>query len=142
MRIRRLWTALLIAARSGVEVNVMIPCKPDHPFVYWATYSYVGELILAGANCYTYNNGFLHAKGLAIDGEACCYGTANMDIRSFALNFEVNAVIYDEAVTQEMERIFREDLKLCKQITKDMYRGRSLWIRFKEQMCRLLSPVL
>ncbi len=135
-------TALLIAAASGIEVNVMIPCKPDHPFVYWATYSYVGELILAGANCYTYNNGFLHAKGLAIDGEACCYGTANMDIRSFALNFEVNAVIYDEAVTQEMERIFSEDLKLCRQITKDMYRGRSLWIRFKEQMCRLFSPVL
>lgn len=135
-------TALLMAAYSGVEVNVMIPCKPDHPFVYWATMSYVGELIMAGANCYTYNNGFLHAKGLSIDGEACCYGTANMDIRSFSLNFEVNAMIYDEGVAQEMERIFREDLKLSTQITKDMYRGRSLRLRFKEQVCRLLSPVL
>ena len=76
-------TALLLAAMSGVEVNLMIPCKPDHPFVYWATFSYVGELIMAGANCYTYNNGFLHSKGISIDGEACCYGTANMDIRSF-----------------------------------------------------------
>lgn len=135
-------TALLIAAYSGVEVNVMIPCKPDHPFVYWATMSYVGELVMAGANCYTYNNGFLHAKGLSIDGEACCYGTANMDIRSFALNFEVNAMIYDEKIAQQMEDIFREDLKLCTQITKDMYKGRSLWLRFKEQVCRLLSPVL
>lgn len=135
-------TALLIAIYSGVEVNVMIPCKPDHPFVYWATMSYVGELIMAGANCYTYDNGFLHAKGISIDGEACCYGTANMDIRSFALNFEVNAMIYDEKVAQEMEHIFREDLKLCTQITRDMYKGRSLWLRFKEQVCRLLSPVL
>ena len=48
----------------------MIPCKPDHPFVYWATYSYMGELVMAGANCYTYDNGFLHVKGVSIDGEA------------------------------------------------------------------------
>lgn len=135
-------TALLIAAKSGVEVNIMIPCKPDHPFVYWATMSYVGELVMAGANCYTYNNGFLHVKGVSVDGEACCYGTANMDIRSFALNFEVNAMIYDEKLAQQMEEIFREDLKLCTQITRDMYKGRSLWLRFKEQLCRLLSPVL
>lgn len=134
--------ALLIAAQSGVEVNVMIPCKPDHPFVYWATYSYIGELVMAGANCYTYDNGFLHAKGVCIDGEACCYGTANMDIRSFSLNFEVNAMIYDEKVTQEMERIFAEDLKLCTRISRDAYRSRSLWIRVKEQVSRLLSPVL
>lgn len=135
-------SALLIAANSGVEVNIMIPCKPDHPFVYWATMSYVGELVMAGANCYTYNNGFLHAKGVSIDGEACCYGTANMDIRSFSLNFEVNAMIYDEKIAGEMEAIFREDLKLCTRITKDMYKGRSLQLRFKEQVCRLLSPVL
>lgn len=135
-------TALLIAASSGVEVNVMIPCKPDHPFVYWATMSYVGELVMAGANCYTYNNGFLHAKGISIDGEACCYGTANMDIRSFSLNFEVNAMIYDEKIARQMEEIFREDLKVSTQITKDMYKGRSLKLRFKEQVCRLLSPVL
>lgn len=135
-------TALKMAALSGIEVNLMIPCKPDHPFVYWATYSYMGELVMAGANCYTYDNGFLHVKGVSIDGEACCFGTANMDIRSFSLNFEVNAMIYDEKVAREMERIFQEDLKLCTRITKDMYQGRSLWIRFKEQICRLLSPVL
>ena len=134
--------ALIIAVKSGIDVRIMVPCKPDHPFVYWATYSYMGELVMAGANCYTYDNGFLHVKGVSIDGEACCFGTANMDIRSFSLNFEVNAMIYDEKVAREMERIFQEDLKLCTRITKDMYQGRSLWIRFKEQICRLLSPVL
>ncbi len=135
-------SALLIAVRSGIEVNLMIPCKPDHPFVYWATYSYMGDLLYAGANCYTYDNGFLHSKGIIVDGEVFCYGTANMDIRSFALNFEVNAVVYSRKKALEMEQVFREDLKHCTQITRDMYAARSLKIRFKEQVCRLLSPLL
>ena len=133
---------LLLAIRSGVEVYLMIPCMQDHPFIYWATYSYVGELVRAGANCYTYDNGFLHAKGVCVDGKAFCYGTANMDIRSFALNFEVNAVVYDKALSEKMEAIFREDLKDCTHITKELYESRSLPIRIKEQFCRLLSPLL
>lgn len=134
--------ALIIAAHSGIEVNIMIPCKPDHPFVYWATYSYIGDMVHAGAKCYTYNNGFLHAKGVIVDEKVLCYGTANMDIRSFQLNFEVNAVIYDQKEAARMTEIFREDLKQCRQITKDFYNRRSLYIRIKEQFCRLLSPVL
>lgn len=134
--------SLLIACRCGIEVNIMIPCKPDHLFVYWATYSYVGDLVMAGAECYTYDNGFLHAKGMIIDGKVFCYGTANMDIRSFSLNFEVNAIVYDEAKAKEMERCFAEDLRFCSRITKDCYAGRSLKIRVKEQICRLVSPLL
>lgn len=133
---------LSIAAQSGVDVRLMIPCKPDHPFVYWATYSYVGDLLSAGAKCYTYENGFLHAKGVMTDGRVCSYGTANMDIRSFELNFEVNAVIYDEETTKELEDLFLEDLKLCKEITEEVYSSRSLLIRLKEQCSRLLSPLL
>lgn len=137
-----IFNALLIAIRSGIEVNVMIPSIPDHPFVYWATYSYIGDLVMAGANCYTYENGFLHSKGMVVDGKVLCYGTANMDIRSFALNFEVNATIYDKNKAVEMENIFREDLKFCKQITRDVYVVRPLLLRIKEQVCRLLSPLL
>lgn len=135
-------SALCIAVHSGVEVNVMIPCKPDHPFVYWATYSYVGELVLQGANCYMYMDGFLHAKGIVVDEMVLCYGTANMDIRSFSLNFEVNAILYDEGKAKEMTEYFHEDLKRSKQITKNMYLGRNLLVRFKEQVSRLLSPLL
>ena len=134
--------ALMIAVHSGVEVNIMIPCKPDHPFVYWATYSYIGDLVMAGANCYTYDNGFLHAKGIIVDGKVFCYGTANMDIRSFALNFEVNAIVYNEEKAKEMEARFLADLQVCTRITRNMYAGRKLIIRIKEQMCRLMSPVL
>lgn len=134
--------ALLMAARSGIEVNIMIPCKPDHPFVYWATYSYIGDMVMAGAKCYTYDNGFLHSKGLVVDDKVLCYGTANMDIRSFALNFEVNAVVYDERKAREMVDIFQEDLKHCTRITRDLYARRKLIIRVKEQVCRLMSPLL
>ncbi len=135
-------SALSIAVHSGVEVNIMIPCKPDHPFVYWATYSYVRELVLQGANCYMYMDGFLHAKGIVVDEMALCYGTANMDIRSFSLNFEVNAILYDEGKAREMTEYFHQDLKRSKQITKNMYLGRNLLVRFKEQVSRLLSPLL
>ncbi len=134
--------ALKIAAKSGIEVNIMIPCKPDHPFVYWATYSYAGEMVMAGANCYIYNNGFLHSKGMLVDGKVFCYGTANMDIRSFALNFEVNAVVYNRKKAKEMEDLFKEDLKVCTKVTRDLYAERNLLIRVKEQVCRLMSPLL
>lgn len=134
--------ALLIAAQSGIDVNIMIPCMPDHPFVYWATYSYVGDLVKAGARCYTYDNGFLHSKGMVVDEKVLCYGTANMDIRSFALNFEVNAVVYNSVKAKEMVDIFNEDLKVSTQMTKEIYAERKLIIRIKEQVCRLLSPLL
>lgn len=135
-------SALKIAAGSGLDVRLMIPCKPDHPFVYWATYSYVGELVAAGAKCYTYENGFLHAKGVMVDSRVSCYGTANMDIRSFELNFEVNATIYDEETTERLEEIFLDDLTRCREVTKEVYESRSFWVRVKEQGSRLLSPLL
>ncbi|WP_077609897.1 cardiolipin synthase [Clostridium sp. Marseille-P2415] len=135
-------STLQVAARSGVDVRLMIPCKPDHPFVYWASYSYVGDLLSAGAKCYTYENGFLHSKGVMTDGKVSSYGTANMDIRSFELNFEVNAVIYDEETTGRLEALFLEDLKVCKEITPELYEERSLLIRIKEQGSRLFSPLL
>ena len=134
--------ALELAVYSGIKVRIMIPSMPDHPFVYWATYSYLGDMVMAGANCYTYNNGFLHSKGMIVDDRVLCYGTANMDIRSFALNFEVNAVVYDEKKAWEMVEIFHRDLEVCRQITRDYYVARRLKIRIKEQICRLLSPLL
>ena len=134
--------AIKIAARSGVDVRLMIPCKPDHPFIYWASYSYIGELIAAGVKCYVYDNGFLHAKGMMVDGLVSCYGTANMDIRSFHLNFEVNATIYSREVTEKLEKAFLQDLEACTRITSMLYAKRSLWIRIKEQVSRMLSPLL
>lgn len=133
---------LVIAAKSGIDVRIMIPCKPDHPFVYWATYSYLGEMIEAGARCYTYDNGFLHAKCMCVDGLVSCMGTANMDIRSFSLNFEVNAVIYSARTTEKLMEAFENDITKSTLVTRKKYEQRNLLIRIKEQFCRLLSPVL
>ena len=135
-------TALKMALLAGRKVYLMIPCKPDHLFVYWATYSYVGELVELGANVYIYEKGFLHAKGIMIDEKAYCYGTANMDIRSFALNYEVNAIVYGEKETRDMIGIFEQDILCCRKIDAEEYCARSMKIRIKEQICRLLSPLL
>ena len=134
--------SLKMAAWSGVDVRIMIPCMPDHMFVYWATYSYVGELLDAGVRIFIYNNGFMHAKTTAVDGEVASIGSANFDMRSFKLNFEANAIIYDAAETYKLEAIFENDMMYCKELTKASYRKRSIIIRFKESISRLLSDLL
>lgn len=134
--------ALRIAALSGVDVKIMIPNKPDHPFVYWATLSYVGDLLNAGAEVYIYQNGFLHAKTIVVDGKIASVGTANIDVRSFRLNFEVNAFLYDIPLAQRLLEAFEKDITQSTQMTKQLYAKRSLGIRFKESISRLLSPVL
>ena len=134
--------ALRIAALSGVDVRIMFPCKPDHPFVYWASYSYVGELLSAGVKAYTYDNGFIHAKTITVDDKISSIGTANWDIRSFRLNFETNAVIYDEGFAKKQREIFLEDLRVCTLITDEIYRQRKLSVKVKEGISRLLSSVL
>ena len=135
-------SAVKMAALSGVEVKLMIPCKPDHICVFWATHSHLEEMLQAGVQCYCYQNGFLHAKGIMADGEISSYGTANMDTRSFVLNFEVNAVLYNEKITNQLEEIFLEDIQKCKEITLYDYEHRSIWMRIREQASRLLSPLM
>ncbi|MCR2805276.1 cardiolipin synthase [Paenibacillus soyae] len=137
-----LMTALRIAALSGVKVSIMLPSKPDHFFVYWATHSYLGELLASGVQVYLYENGFLHAKTLVVDGKAASVGTANLDIRSFKLNFEMNAFIYDTETSSRLEAIFREDIRLSRQLTMRDYAERPLFNRFRESISRLLSPIL
>ena len=134
--------SLKMAALSGVDVKIMIPCMPDHMFVYWATYSYVGELINSGVKIYIYDNGFLHAKTIVVDTEVASIGSANFDRRSFKLNFEANAFIYDGKEVKKIEAIFEQDMKLCHELTKELYEKRSIVIKFKEAISRLLSDLL
>ncbi|NLY45544.1 MAG: cardiolipin synthase [Tissierella sp.] len=134
--------ALRVAGLSGVDVRVMIPNKPDHPFVYWASLSYIGELLPAGVKFYTYEKGFLHSKVIVSDDFISSVGTANLDIRSFKLNFEVNAFIYDEGINIKLTERFFEDLNNCKEITDEVYYNRSNFVKLKESISRLLSPIL
>lgn len=134
--------ALRIAAGSGVQVRIMIPSKPDHLFVYWATLSYIGSLLEAGVRAYTYDRGFLHAKTCVVDGGAGTVGTANWDVRSFKLNFETNAFIYDRGVCDELRHAFQRDLEYCTELTTERYAAQGRVIRIKESISRLLTPVL
>lgn len=139
---RAMLESLKMAAQSGVDVKIMIPCMPDHPFVYWANYSYCGELIKSGARVFRYENGFLHAKALVVDGEVSTVGSANFDVRSFRLNFEANAFVYDKELANKMEKTFEDDMKLSTEVTLEDYESRGLWIKIKEAISVLLSDIL
>ncbi|MCI4327781.1 MAG: cardiolipin synthase [Thermoplasmata archaeon] len=135
-------TALRIAALSGVDVRIMVPTKPDLPFVHWASLSNVGELLDAGVRVFSYNEGFLHAKTITIDDAVTSVGSANWDLRSFKWNFETNAVIYDTAFGETYRKIFEADMARSTEITRTTYAQRSGSVRFKEAICRLFSGAL
>ncbi|MCI1857290.1 MAG: cardiolipin synthase [Sporolactobacillus sp.] len=137
-----LLNAISIASLCHVDVRIMIPNKPDHPFVYWATYSNIGDLLEAGARVYLYQNGFLHAKSMIVDERLATVGTSNLDFRSLGLNFEINAFIYHQATARQLADIFKRDIRLSRELTLEAYRRRSALIQFKESVSRLLSPIL
>lgn len=133
---------LRLALLSGVKVKILIPNKPDHPLVYWATYFYSADLVKMGAEVWTYENGFVHSKMMIIDGEYATVGSANFDYRSFQLDFEANIVIYDRENAQTLRRAFLRDLEVSKALTLELYETRSYGVRFKEGLARLISPML
>lgn len=135
--------SLKLAAASGVDVKIMIPGKGDHPFVYWANLVYAGDLIKEGIRVFHYDkNAFLHAKTVVIDDEVCSIGTANMDTRSFELNFEVSSFIYSEKIAKEQKYEFENDMKKCEELTLEKYQNRSRIVKIKESLSRLFSDVL
>lgn len=129
--------AIRSAALSGVEVKLMVPGSADHPCVYWATGYYIGKVLEVGVKVYRYMGGFLHAKGLMSDGSICTFGTANMDIRSFRLNHEINSVIYDKTFTLKMESIFLDDLNLCEEVSRYGYKCRGIMPLIKGYIFKL-----
>src|SRR5699024_7200167 len=127
-----LMDALRVAALSGVRVKIMFPNKPDHPFVYWATLSHIGDMLRAGAEAYIYQNGFLHAKTIVVDGKVSSVGTANIDVSRFRLKFEVNDFLYDNEFATELLQAVYLDMTLATQMTKKLYDDMLFFIRFKE----------
>jgi cardiolipin synthase len=132
---------LKIAAFSGVDVKIMLPGKPDKKLVYTVTMSYAGELLEAGARIFLYD-GFLHSKAIIVDDHYLSIGTANMDMRSFMLNFEVNAFIYDREKASEYNAIFYKDIAHSRELSLAEYNSRSAWSRLAEGVCRLFAPIM
>lgn len=134
--------SLIIAARSGIDVRVMIPCMPDHPFVYRATEYYAKYLVDNGVKVYKYNHGFLHAKMVVSGENLSSVGSANQDYRSYRLNWEANAFCYNEALTTQLKHIFEDDIQDSTLLTPEYFAQQSNWRKFKQYFSRLLSPVL
>ena len=134
--------AIKSALIRGIDVRIMIPNKPDHIFVYWATYSYIGDLLPFGLKAYKYDNGFLHAKTIVVDDKIASVGSANFDRRSFKLSFEANMFLYGKEIGRKMRVIFLHDMKKCVPITLKEYENRPLSVRLKEPISRLISPIL
>ncbi len=135
-------SALQLAALRGVDVRIMLPEKPDHRLVYLAAFSYFKETIDAGVRLYRYQAGFLHQKVMLIDDELASVGTANLDNRSFRLNFEITAVLADKDFAGDVSAMLVEDFSNCREISVFEFENRSWLFRLAVRAVRLLSPVL
>lgn len=134
--------ALVMTALSGVKVKLLVPGISDSYSVNAASKSYYRELLEAGVEIYLYQKGFIHAKTIVVDSKIAIVGTANLDHRSFDLNFEVNAMIYDSKVAQKLAANFEEDLSFSDQINYYEWINRPKHILFSEKLFRLVSPLL
>lgn len=134
--------ALMIASLGGVKIKLLVPGISDSAFVNAAAHSYYDDLLKAGVEIYLYQKGFIHAKTLVTDRKIAIVGTANMDARSFDLNFEVNAIVYDEEVASELALVFENDLLNAEKINAEEWLDRSIYRQLLEKSARLVSPLL
>ncbi|MCK9328535.1 MAG: cardiolipin synthase [Candidatus Cloacimonetes bacterium] len=135
-------TSLKTAALSGVDVRIILPFKADHKIVGYGTHSYYEELLESGVKIYEYLDGFIHSKVFLADDFIVSVGSANMDIRSFKQNFELNALVYDKSFALEMKNIILSDLKNSKCIKLEEYKDRNIFKKILESLARLFSPLL
>ena len=135
--------ALRIASLSGVDVKIIFPEKSDHFMVNKASKSYLAELMDCGIEVYFYDkSSFIHSKTMTIDGKICTLGTANMDIRSFELNYEINTVIYDKEITCKLDALFFEDLLKSRHFKIEEYEKSTKFDKFIEGFARIFSSLL
>lgn len=137
-----LLTALQTAALSGVDVRLMLPEVSDTPVISKGMRSYLAEIMEAGVKVYFYRNGFLHSKTMVADDIVSTVGSTNLDYRSFELDFEVNAFIYDKDFAIQMKENFGKDQENCRLIDLKEWLKRPRLVRWGESICRLFSPLL
>lgn len=133
--------ALKSAAVAGVDVRLMLPGICDYLLAELATYGNAMQLLESGVRVFSYN-GFLHAKTMVIDGTAASIGTANIGNRSFAVNFEINAFVYDHEFAASCERIFLDDATRCRELGMDWFRERSPLTHMAYRLTRLFAPLM
>lgn len=134
--------ALQLAAMRGVDIRIMIPEKADHTLVYLAGYACLKELDLPGVRVFRYTEGFMHQKVFLADDILAGVGTANMDNRSFRLNFEITMLVEDTNFCNEIEAMFLDDFTHCQETRPNEFDDKNVFYRTFVKLARLLSPVL
>lgn len=134
--------AIQTAAMSGVEVCLMVPKHSDTTFVHIASMSYIKDLLSSKVKVYFFTAGFLHSKLMVIDDSLVITGSANMDVRSFEHNFEIDAFIYNDETAVAAKNIFYSDMAQSEQIEIEDWAKRPKYHRFKESVLRMFTPLL
>ena len=134
--------AINIVALSGIEVKILLPSKSDSFIVNTTSQSNFQELLDVGVKIYNYDKGFIHAKTMICDQKIAIIGTANLDNRSFDLNFEINAIVYDEQIAQEQKIMFEKDLAFSTEIEQEKWAKRPLYKKVIERVLRLFSSLM
>lgn len=135
-------SALKLAALRGVDVRIMLPDRPDHKLVYLASFSYIKEMTTAGIKMFRYKDGFLHQKVILIDDEMASVGSANIDNRSFRLNFEITLLFADKDFAGKVKEMLDHDFANCHEVHLSDIEKRSLPFRASARVARLFSPLL
>jgi len=136
-----LFRSLLVQARAGIDVRIVVPAKSNHPITDLARRHFLRGLQAAGAKVMLYQPGMIHAKMLLVDEQTSLFGSANMDLRSLFLNFEVGAVTYSPAEAKAISRWMREVFTLSKAMPEP-HRKHRLFPTIGEEIARLLAPLL
>jgi cardiolipin synthase len=134
--------ALQVAAMRGVDVNIILPSRSNHVVTFHAGRSYYEQLLEAGVHIHEYSPGMIHAKTMVVDGRIVLVGSANMDMRSFRLNFEVHSLLHDEPTARHLEACFAADLSASVPVTLASWSQRPWHCRIAEGSGRLVSPLL
>lgn len=134
-------SALVTAAKSGVEIKIIIPLFSDDRIVLMSTYSYVKDLASAGIHFYFYKAGFIHSKLIISDDQIVSVGSANMDFRSLEHNFETNVILYGDETAAIFRNIFERDMADSESFDMKRWKSRPFSMRIKESIARLFSPV-
>ena len=134
--------ALQLAAVRGVDVRILLPMKPDHVFVWLASFVMLTELAHPNIHIHRYRGGFLHQKALVVDDLFAAVGTANFDNRSFRLNFEITLAVSGPRFASGVAKMFEADFAEAVLTRRDDYESRPLYFKAGAQAARLLAPIL
>ena len=115
-------------------MTLLLPGAIDHNIVRQASRSELGQLLSAGIHIYEYRAGLLHAKTMVIDGIWATVGSTNLDRRSFALNDELNLIVYDATIARQMQQVFEADLQESQKVTLEKWKRRGVFSKFLEML--------